>query len=134
MAVESKKVVPLAVYVDQIREEIKGFYGDDYDAAPVNTCEGGLWVSFDSLMTPPALVVAITSAHAISPLSNVTFTIRAATADLSPLNTKTFSPIEALLPVNLVSTVKDKITSTLSSFLWLVLNIPFTVLTTIRSL
>ncbi|HPO56962.1 MAG TPA: hypothetical protein PKY46_13275, partial [Ignavibacteriaceae bacterium] len=55
MAVESKKVVPLAVYVDQIREEIKGFYGDDYDAAPVNTCEGGLWVSFDSLMTPPAL-------------------------------------------------------------------------------
>ncbi|MHC1739141.1 MAG: hypothetical protein AB9882_14130 [Ignavibacteriaceae bacterium] len=55
MAVESKKVVPLAVYVDQIREEVKGFYGDEYDAAPVNTCEGGLWVSFDSLMTPPAL-------------------------------------------------------------------------------
>ncbi len=53
MAVESRKVVPLNVYVDQIREIIKGAYGDDYDAAPVNTCEGGLWTTFDCLMTPP---------------------------------------------------------------------------------
>jgi hypothetical protein len=53
MAEESKKVVPLAIYVDQIREVIKEAYGDDYDAAPVNTCEAGLWVSFDSLFTPP---------------------------------------------------------------------------------
>lgn len=53
MAKESKKVVPLAVYVDQIREIIKEMYGDDYDAAPVNTCEGGLWVTFDTLFTPP---------------------------------------------------------------------------------
>ncbi len=53
MAIESKKVVPLSVYVDQIREIIKEMYGDDYDAAPVNTCEGGLWVTFDTLMTPP---------------------------------------------------------------------------------
>lgn len=53
MAKESKKVVPLAVYVDQIRELIQEMYGDDYDAAPVNTCEAGLWVSFDTLVTPP---------------------------------------------------------------------------------
>lgn len=53
MARESKKVVPLNIYVDQIREEIKSVYGDDYDAAPVNTCEGGLWLTFDTLMTPP---------------------------------------------------------------------------------
>lgn len=53
MAQEAKKVVPLNVYVDQIREIIKEYYGDDYDACPVNTCEGGLWVSFDTLMTPP---------------------------------------------------------------------------------
>jgi hypothetical protein len=53
MAAESRKVVPLAVYVDQIREIVKDVYGDGYDAAPVNTCEGGLWLSFDSLMTPP---------------------------------------------------------------------------------
>jgi hypothetical protein len=54
MAAEARKVVPLAVYVDQIREIIKGFYGDEYDAAPVNTCEGGLWTSFDCLVTPPS--------------------------------------------------------------------------------
>jgi hypothetical protein len=53
MAAESRKVVSLSVYVDQIREIIKGAYGDDYDAAPVNTCEGGLWTSFDCLVTPP---------------------------------------------------------------------------------
>jgi len=39
--------------VDQIRELVKSFYGDEYDACPVNTCEGGLWVSFDCLFTPP---------------------------------------------------------------------------------
>jgi hypothetical protein len=53
MAVEAKKVVPLSVYVDQIREIIKDVYGDDYDAAPINTCEAGLWTTFDCLMTPP---------------------------------------------------------------------------------
>lgn len=53
MAAEGKKVVPLTVYVDQIRELVKSFYGDDYDACPVNTCEAGLWISFDCLMTPP---------------------------------------------------------------------------------
>ncbi len=53
MAEESKKVVPLAVYVEQIREVIKDFYGDEYDAAPVNTCEAGLWVAYQSLVTPP---------------------------------------------------------------------------------
>lgn len=53
MAIESRKVVPLAVYVDQIREVVKEIYGDDYDACPVNTCEAGLWVTFDTLCTPP---------------------------------------------------------------------------------
>ncbi|HSW30768.1 MAG TPA: hypothetical protein VLH75_14875 [Longimicrobiales bacterium] len=55
MATEGRKVVPLGVYVDQIRELVKSYYGDEYDACPVNTCEAGLWVSFDSLMTPPLL-------------------------------------------------------------------------------
>jgi hypothetical protein len=53
MAVEARKVVSLAVYVDQIREIVKDVYGDEYDAAPINTCEAGIWVSFDCLMTPP---------------------------------------------------------------------------------
>ena len=53
MATEGRKVVPLVFYVDQIREIIKEVYGDGYDAAPVNTCEAGLWVSFETLVTPP---------------------------------------------------------------------------------
>lgn len=50
-----KTVTPLATMVDQIRELVKDIYGDEYDAAPTSTCEAGLWVSFDSLFTPPAL-------------------------------------------------------------------------------
>lgn len=48
-----KQVVPLAKVVDEIREIVKDVYGDEYDACPVNTCEGGLWVTFDSLFSPP---------------------------------------------------------------------------------
>jgi hypothetical protein len=47
------EVIPLAKLVDEIREVVKDVYGDEYDAAPVNTCEAGLWVTFDSLFTPP---------------------------------------------------------------------------------
>jgi hypothetical protein len=54
MNAEGAKVVPLNVYVDQIREIVKDVYGDKYDACPVNTCEAGLWVSIDSLFTPPS--------------------------------------------------------------------------------
>ncbi len=54
MQKESKKVVGLGYYVEQIREVIKDVYGDEYDACPVNTCEAGLWASYQSLVTPPA--------------------------------------------------------------------------------
>ncbi len=47
------QVIPLKNMVDEIREIVKEVYGDEYDAAPLNTCEAGLWVSFDSLCTPP---------------------------------------------------------------------------------
>ncbi|QNB47594.1 hypothetical protein BR63_15720 [Thermanaerosceptrum fracticalcis] len=53
--VEAKKVVPLATYVEEMRGLVKEVYGDDYDVAPVNTCEAGLWVTFDTLFTPPAM-------------------------------------------------------------------------------
>jgi len=52
---EAKKVVPLAFYVEQMREMVKEVYGDEYDVCPVNTCEAGLWVTFDTLCTPPNL-------------------------------------------------------------------------------
>lgn len=51
----TSEVIPLASLVDQIRELVKTVYGDGYDAAPINTCEAGLWVSFDALFTPPNL-------------------------------------------------------------------------------
>ena len=40
---------------DQIREIVKDGYGDDYDAAPINTCEAALWLTFDVLATPPMM-------------------------------------------------------------------------------
>lgn len=49
----SQEVIPLSKLVDEIRETVKSVYGDEYDACPVNTCEAGLWVTFDVLCTPP---------------------------------------------------------------------------------
>ncbi|TYP59884.1 hypothetical protein [Thermosediminibacter litoriperuensis] len=49
----STEVIPLAKLVDEIRAIVKDVYGDEYDAAPINTCEAGLWVTFDVLFTPP---------------------------------------------------------------------------------
>lgn len=49
----AKEVIPLAKLVDEIRELVKSVYGDDYDACPTNTCEAGIWVSFDVLFSPP---------------------------------------------------------------------------------
>ncbi|GAW92279.1 hypothetical protein [Calderihabitans maritimus] len=51
--IEAKKVVPLAHYVEEMRGLVKEVYGDEYDVCPVNTCEAGLWVTFDTLFTPP---------------------------------------------------------------------------------
>ncbi|HSW09939.1 MAG TPA: hypothetical protein VLK32_03425 [Bacillota bacterium] len=47
------EVIPLSRLVEEIREIVKDYYGDEYDVCPVNTCEGGLWVSYDVLFTPP---------------------------------------------------------------------------------
>ncbi len=49
------EVIPLATLVEQIRETVKSVYGDEWDVCPVNTCEAGLWVTYDTLCTPPAL-------------------------------------------------------------------------------
>jgi len=47
------KVIPLAQLHEQIREIVKSFYGDEYDAVSISTCEAGLWLTFDCLFTPP---------------------------------------------------------------------------------
>ena len=41
-------------YLDEIRELVKLFYGDDFDGLPVSTCEAGLWLVFDTFGTPPS--------------------------------------------------------------------------------
>ena len=49
----SRQVIENKFLVEEIREIVKDVYGDDYDAAPINTCEAALWVSYDSLVSPP---------------------------------------------------------------------------------
>jgi len=49
----SRKVIENKFLIEEIREIVKDVYGDGFDAAPVNTCEAALWVSFDCLATPP---------------------------------------------------------------------------------
>lgn len=49
----AREVIPLKELVEEIRMIVKEVYGDDYDAAPINTCEAGLWVTYDALFTPP---------------------------------------------------------------------------------
>ena len=48
-----RRSIPLATLVEEIREIVKDVYGDEFDACPVATCEGGLWVTFDTLFSPP---------------------------------------------------------------------------------
>lgn len=49
----AKKVIPLKVLVDEMREIVKDVYGDEYDVVATPTCEAALWLSFDVLATPP---------------------------------------------------------------------------------
>lgn len=49
----SRKVIENKFLSEEIREIVKDVYGDEYDAAAINTCEAALWVSFDCLATPP---------------------------------------------------------------------------------
>ncbi|HPB32847.1 MAG TPA: hypothetical protein PLB62_15465, partial [Candidatus Sumerlaeota bacterium] len=48
-----RKVIACTGLAHDLRGIVKSFYGDDYDCCPVNTCEAGLWVTFDTLVTPP---------------------------------------------------------------------------------
>ncbi|HEX2980598.1 MAG TPA: hypothetical protein VHO48_10085 [Anaerolineaceae bacterium] len=48
----ARKVIHSATLDEKIRDVVKSYYGDDYDAALVNTCEGALSVSFDVLCMP----------------------------------------------------------------------------------
>ncbi|MBI4182361.1 MAG: hypothetical protein HY521_00010 [Proteobacteria bacterium] len=43
----------LVVYLEKIREMVKEVYGERYDALPISTCEAAVWVSLDTLASPP---------------------------------------------------------------------------------
>lgn len=47
--------VSSALLDENIREVVKDVYGDEYDAALVNTCEAGLMAAFDVLCVPPSM-------------------------------------------------------------------------------
>jgi hypothetical protein len=51
----SRRVIPSAVFDEQIRDLVKAHYGDEYDAALVSTCEAALAIAFDVLCMPPTL-------------------------------------------------------------------------------
>ena len=53
MEAGSRKVINNANLNEKLRELVKEHYGDEWDAACVNTCEAGLWVTIDTLFTPP---------------------------------------------------------------------------------
>lgn len=48
-------VVPPRRLGDEIRRVVKSVYGDDFDAAPTNSCEAALGLVYDALLTPPQL-------------------------------------------------------------------------------
>jgi hypothetical protein len=51
----ARKVIPSAVFDEKIRDLVKSYYGDAYDAALISTCEAALVVSIDTLIMPPTL-------------------------------------------------------------------------------
>ncbi|MBP2231943.1 hypothetical protein J2847_005266 [Azospirillum agricola] len=52
IAAGSRDLVPLVRVGDAIRRVVKSVYGDEYDAAVVNSAEAGLWVSYETLIAP----------------------------------------------------------------------------------
>ncbi len=55
MSDSARKVIPSAVLDEKIRELVKEYYGDGYDAALISTCEAGINVAYDVLCMPPTL-------------------------------------------------------------------------------
>src|ERR1051325_74620 len=49
----SRKAINNATLDERVRDLVKDYYGDEWDAVCVNTCEAGLWVTYDALFTPP---------------------------------------------------------------------------------
>jgi len=53
MVKSSRTLMKVADLDTKIRNLVKLHYGDDYDGVVINTCEAALWVTFDTLISPP---------------------------------------------------------------------------------
>ena len=51
----SDEVRPMSDLNDDLRETVKDYYGDDYDAVPIASGEAALWIAFESLVSPSFL-------------------------------------------------------------------------------
>jgi hypothetical protein len=49
----NRKVINCASLDFELRRVVKSYYGDEYDAVAASTCEALLYLSFDTLATPP---------------------------------------------------------------------------------
>lgn len=55
IAANKIEILPLRAVEDQFRDLVKDFYGDKYDCAIANTCEGALRIVYDTLFSPPTM-------------------------------------------------------------------------------
>jgi len=50
-----KRVLPIRIVENELRDLVKDAYGDDYDGVALNTCESALRISFETLVAPPIM-------------------------------------------------------------------------------
>jgi hypothetical protein len=55
MSQPENAVRPLPDLVDDLRDVVKDYYGDQFDVAPAGSGEGALWVAFEALVASPML-------------------------------------------------------------------------------
>lgn len=55
MSEGAKKIISNKFLDDQIREIVKDYYGDEYDAVAVNTCDAALRIILECIVTPPRI-------------------------------------------------------------------------------
>jgi len=68
MSEGAKKIVSNKLLDDQVREIIKDYYGDEYDAVAVNTCDAALRIIFECVVAPPRIGLNNYRARFITPL------------------------------------------------------------------
>ncbi|MGA2972459.1 MAG: hypothetical protein ABSE39_07535 [Candidatus Bathyarchaeia archaeon] len=50
-----KRVLPIRIVENELRDIVKEAFGDDYDGVVTNTCESALRIAFETLVAPPIM-------------------------------------------------------------------------------